>query len=136
MTKVNITKILFVLIALASISGCNSGRYPVLGTAKYADGTPVEGGTVIAEGEVDGKLVSLQANIEADGTFKLGGADPGDGALPGSYRAIIMPVALGDAELAAGKKPSVAGKFTKFETSGIEFTVLEGKTDLNIVVSK
>ena len=50
--------------------------------------------------------------------FKLGGATPGDGALPGSYKAIIMPVALGDAELAAGKTPSVAGKFTKFETYG------------------
>ncbi len=47
-----------------------------------------------------------------------------------------MPVALGDAELAAGKTPSVASKFTKFETSGIKFTVQEGKTDLSIVVSK
>ena len=121
---------------MAGAIGCGSGRSPVVGKATYADGTPVEGGTVIAEAVIDGKPVSLQANIEADGTFKLGGATPGDGALPGSYKAIIMPVALGDAELAAGKTPSVAGKFTKFESSGILFTVGEGKTDLNIVVSK
>ena len=135
MTKPNIIKTLLLCIALGAV-GCGTGRHPVIGTATYADGKPVEGGTVIAEGTVDGKVVSLQANIEADGSFKLGGATPGDGALPGSYKAIIMPVALGDAELAAGKTPSVAGKFTKFETSGIKFTVGEGKTDLSIVVSK
>lgn len=124
------------LSILIAATGCNGGRYPVVGTVKYADGTPCEGGTVIAEGQVNGKLVGLQANIEKDGTFKMGGAVPGEGALPGTYQVMIMPVALGDSEIAAGKTPSVASRFTKFSSSGLKITVVEGKNDLNIVVSK
>ena len=125
-----------VFLCFLGLTGCNSGRYQVEGTVKYADGTPVDGGTVIAEGTVEGKLVALQANIEKDGSFKLGGLAPGDGAMPGSYRAIVMPVALGDSEIAAGKTPSVSGKYTKFDSSGITFEVTKGKNQLDIKVSK
>lgn len=129
------TRLLFFL-SIALCIGCGSGRYPVHGTVKYADGSPLEGGTVIAEGMAEGKLVSLQANVEPDGTFKLGSMAPGDGALPGSYKAVVMPVALGDSELAAGKTPSVEGKYTKFETSGIEFEVTKGPNKVDITVAK
>lgn len=125
-----------VFVVLLTTTGCNSGRYPVRGSVRYADGSPVIEGTVIAEGEVDGKLVSLQANIESDGTFAMGSMTPGEGAFPGSYRALIMPVALGDSELAAGKKPSVSGKYAKFETSGISFEVTRGTNNLEITVDK
>lgn len=129
------TRLVF-LLSLALCIGCGSGRYPVIGTVKYADGTPLDAGTVIAEGTVDGKLVSVQANVEPDGSFKLGSETPGDGALPGSYKAVVMPVALGDSELAAGKTPAVEGKYTKFETSGIQFEVTKGPNKLDITVSK
>src|SRR5262249_49117169 len=65
---------------LALGSGWGSGRYPVTGRVTYEDGTPVEGGTVIAEATVNGKPVGVQANIENDGSFRLGGNTAGDGA--------------------------------------------------------
>ncbi len=91
MTHTSFSKILLLCLAVLGTAGCSGGRYPVVGKASYADGTPVDGGTVIAEAVIDGKPVSLQANIEADGTFKLGGATPGDGALPVTTRLSSCP---------------------------------------------
>lgn len=120
----------------SSSTGCWSGKYPVAGTVLYTDGTPVAEGTVIAEGTVDGKLVGVQGNIENDGSFQLGGASLGDGALPGTYRAAVLPVTLGDSEIAAGKLPSVDGVSTRIETSGIQFEVKKGKNKIDIQVNK
>src|SRR5262245_15947496 len=116
--------------------GCGSGRSQVTGRVTYEDGSPVEAGTVIGEAPVHGKPGGGQANIAKDGTFRLGTERAGNGALPGSYRLAVMPVALGDAELAEGKLPAVDGKYTRYETSGITFEVTEGKNELNIKVSR
>lgn len=125
----------FILLLVAS--GCGSGRYPVTGRVTYEDGSPVDGGTVIGEATVGGKQVGVQGRIEKDGTFTLGADKPGDGALPGEYRIIITPVALGDSELAAGKRPGVSGKYGKYETSGLTFEVKpQKKNELNIIVTK
>jgi hypothetical protein len=102
----------------------------------YEDGSPVEAGTVIGEATVDGKPVGVQGNIERDGAFRWGTDRPGDGALPGKYRVVVMPAALGDSELAAGKTPAVDSKFTKYETSGITFEVKPGTNELNITVTR
>jgi hypothetical protein len=85
---------------------------------------------------VNGKPVGVQGNIEKDGSFRWGGERAGDGALPGSYRVLVMPRALGDSELAAGKVPAVDGKFGKYETSGITFEVKPEKNELNITVTR
>lgn len=128
-------RLLFVLILF--VTGCGSGRYPVTGRVSYEDGSPVEGGTVIGEASVDGKPVGVQGNIAKDGTFSWGGDKPGEGALPGSYRVIIMPVALGDSERAQGKRPSISGKYGKYETSGITFELKPQKENvLNITVAR
>ena len=130
----------FFLVALSigfAIScGCSSGRYPVNGVVHYADGVPVDAGTVVAEASIDGELVGLQANIEKDGTFQLGGVTPGDGAFPGSYRVAVMSPTISDAETSKGKTPAVDGKFSRFETSGITFEVKPEKNKLDIEVSK
>ena len=123
-------------VAFALLTGCGSGRQPVSGKVTYEDGTPVEAGTVIGEATVDGKLVGVQGNIDADGRYTLGGDRAGDGAFPGNYRILVMPVALGDSELAEGKTPSVDGKFGKYETSGIVYEVKLGKNELNITVTR
>src|SRR5262249_36993168 len=96
----------------------------------------VEAGTVIGETTVDGRVVSVQGNIEKDGTFSWGTDRPGDGAFPGYYRVLVVPVALGDSERAAGKVPAVGGKFSKCETSGITFEVKPGTNELNIPVTR
>lgn len=127
---------LALLFLLALVSGCGSGRYSVTGRVTYKDGAPVEAGTVIAEAKVDGKPVGVQANIEKNGSFSWGANRPGDGALPGSYRVLVMPVALGDSELAEGKQPAVDGKFTRYETSGLTFEVKPRKNELNIQVAR
>src|SRR5262245_63721747 len=127
---------LVVLSLLALTAGCGSSRYPVTGRVTYEDGTPVEAGTVIGEAMVNGKAVGVQGNIEKDGTFSWGTDRAGDGALAGQYRVIVMPVALGDSELAEGKQPAVDGKYTRYDTSGITFEVKPGKNELNITVSR
>ena len=127
---------LALVFLVVCVSGCGSGRYTVTGRVTYEDGSPVEAGTVIGEATVNGKLVGVQGNIASDGTFSLGSDRPGDGAPPGNYRVLVMPVALGDAELAAGKRPTVGGKYTKFETSGITFEVKPESNVLNITVAR
>ncbi|HVK13554.1 MAG TPA: hypothetical protein VM597_32705 [Gemmataceae bacterium] len=124
------------VFVLFCVTGCGSGRYPVSGRVAYEDGTPVEAGTVIGEATVNGKVVGVQGNIEKDGTFVWGADRAGDGAFPGLYKVIVMPVALGDSELAEGKRPAVSGKYTKYETSGITFEVKPGKNHLDITVTK
>lgn len=124
------------LTLLLFASGCGSGRYPVTGRVAYEDGSPVEGGTVIGEATVDGKPVGVQGIIAKDGTFSWGADQPGDGAAPGHYRVAVMPVALGDNELAEGKQPAVEGKYTKYESSGITYEVKPGKNELNIQVAR
>ena len=96
----------------------------------------MDGGIVIGEATVNGKLVMVQANIEKDGTFSWGGARAGDGALPGSYKVLVMPVSLNDNELSAGKQPAVDSKYSKYDTSGLSFDVKEGKNEFNVVVAK
>lgn len=123
------------LYLLVLASGCSSGRYPVTGHVTYEDGSPLAAGTVIGEATVDGKPVSVQGIVEPDGSFSLGTQRPGDGALPGNYRVIVMPVALGDSELAAGKVPAVDGKFTKFNSSGFTCEVKPEPNVLNLTVT-
>jgi hypothetical protein len=123
-------------LLLLLLAGCGSGRYPVSGRVTYEDGTPVEAGTVIGETTIDGVPVGVQGNIGQDGTFTWGTERPGDGALPGTYKVLVMPRALGDAELAQGKRPAIAGKYTRYETSGLSFEVKPQKNELNITVSR
>lgn len=128
-------RVLIPLLALLAV-GCASGRHPVNGRVTYEDGTPVEAGTVIGEATVDGKSVGVQGGIDKDGSFSWGTERPGDGALPGTYKVIVVPQALGDAEMAEGKQPAVAGKYTKFESSGLKFEVKPEKNVFNIIVSR
>lgn len=126
------------LPALAALfaAGCGSGRYPVAGKVTYDDGGPVPAGTVIGEATVDGKLVGVQGNIASDGSFAWGGDRAGDGALPGDYKVIVMPRALGDAEMGEGKRPDVEGKYTKYASSGLTFTVKAESNKYDITVSR
>ena len=123
-------------LLLLFAAGCGSGRYPVSGRVTYEDGTPVPAGIVIGEATVDGRPVGVQGNIEKDGSFTWGADKAGDGALPGTYKVIVMPRALGDSELAEGQRPDVDGKYTKYETSGLSFEVKPRPNEFNITVSR
>src|SRR5262245_35155305 len=112
------------LLVLVVAAGCGSGRYPVTGRVLFEDGTPLEEGTVVGESGEGADKVMAQGSLQRDGTFKWGTDKPGDGARPGKYRVVVFPVALGDADLAKGMLPAVDQKYTKFETSEIEFEVI------------
>lgn len=130
-------RLILIVGLLALACGCNSGRQSVTGKITYDDGQPVTAGTVIAEATIDGKIVSVQSNIESDGSFRLGGGSPGDGALPGSYRVLITTPTLSDFDKAQGKRPALDGKYGSFESSGITLDVKPGqKNDLEIKVAR
>src|SRR5436190_12679120 len=107
-----------VAVSAALCAGCNSGRCTVTGTVTYEDGSPVESGNVIGEATVDGKLVAVQGTIR-NGAFSWGGAREGDGALPGDYKVIVVPVSLSEYQLSQGMTSAIDGKYTKYETSGL-----------------
>lgn len=126
----------WLLLVLLACAGCGSGRYPVHGRVTYEDGQPVPAGIVMAEATIEKEPVSVQGNIEQDGMFQWGADTPGDGALPGSYRVIIMPLTPSDLELSQGKKPDVPGKYGSYESSGITFEVKPQDNVLDITVSR
>jgi hypothetical protein len=125
-----------VALAVIALVGCGGGRYPVAGRVTYEDGSPLPAGTVIGEASVGGKPVSVQGAVRADGSFEWGSDVPGDGALPGEYKVIVQPRALGDAEMGEGKVPDVDGKFTKFDSSGLTYTVKPERNTFDITVTR
>jgi hypothetical protein len=124
------------LALVVALPGCGSRRSTVAGKVRYDDGTPVEAGSVIGEATVDGKLVAVQATIQPDGSFSWGGDREGDGALPGMYKVIVVPVSLSEYQLAQGQTSAIDGKYAKYETSGLSFEVKEGRNEFNITVSR
>jgi len=127
--------VLAALVLLAGVGGC-SGRYPVTGKVAFADGAPLEEGTVVCEMKEGDQTIMARGTLQRDGTFKLGTEKPGDGAKPGKYRVLVMPRSLTDAE-AAITPPIIDPKWQRYETSGLELEVKpQGTNDLNITVTK
>lgn len=129
-----------VLLALAS-SGCGGDSekklktYPVQGTVKFSDGSPLGRGMIFFEGE---RLQSKGA-LNADGTFKLSTYATDDGAPAGNYKIYILDANephQGEGYGAPG--PSLIDKkFTSMETSGLTREVKEGTNKFDdIVVEK
>lgn len=121
---------------LLTLPGCGAGRVTVAGKVSYDDGTPVEDGSVIGEATVDGKLVAVQATIQKNGSFTWGGDREGDGALPGSYKVIVVPPGLSEYQVEQGQTSAVDGKFGKYESSGLAFEVKPGPNEFNITVTR
>ena len=115
---------------MLSACGCGSGikTYPVSGAVTLDSSEPLVGGTV--------SMVSLDNSISAtattddQGRFSMGTLKPGDGVPPGTYRAVVLPpIGL------VGDEPQPAPfdlKYTRYETSGLEFTVEGSIDDLTI----
>lgn len=123
-------------MGLVFLPGCGNGLVPVQGKVTYEDGSPVEEGTVIGEAFIAEKPVMVQGNLGKGGAFALGTNKPGDGALPGSYKGIVIPKTLSEAEASKGGVPAVHKKYSNYETSGITFEVKGHGNVLNIKVSK
>lgn len=77
---------------LVAVTGCGSGGpVPLRGTVTL-DGRPLEGATVHFIAQDSGGRDAL-GTTDADGVFHLSTAVPGDGALPGTYKVVVHPVA-------------------------------------------
>ncbi len=123
-------------LVLVAASGCGSNRSVVIGMVSYDDGTPVDSGTVIAEATVGGKLVAVQAAIQKDGSFAWGGDREGDGALPGNYKVLLMPLTVSDYQASQGMTANMDGKYGKYESSGLSFEVKPGRNVFNITIER
>jgi hypothetical protein len=120
--------------ALTLLAGC-SGRHSVTGQVKFPDGTPLKEGLVICEKNDGGQIVQARGELANDGTFRLGTLAPGDGVLPGTYKVLVVPRGLTEAELSAQGR-IIDPKYSKYETSGITLEVKGGGNQLNITVTK
>ena len=121
--------------------GCDKGElptYPVRGKVTFPDGTPLEGGRVEFEPVDSAHHVSARGVIASDGTFRLGTFKPGDGALEGEHRAIVMPpLPVGDRDEMKSLPVTIDPRFQRFDSSGLKFTVSKsGDNDFHIQVTR
>jgi len=126
-------------VILLAVLGCSDSsglpkRYAVKGTVNY-DGKPVSKGTVTFNPtEADGRVASGDI---VDGSYSLTTAEPGDGALPGTYKVTVVAKELDTSALNAiakggqhhhdaafakavkAAKPLVPSKYSLVDTSGL-----------------
>jgi hypothetical protein len=119
-----------------SLAGCAGSKFhPVRGRVHYADGSPLIAGRVVAD---LGGPAGSWGIVRPDGRFVMGTRADDDGVPAGKFRVCIEnavtppPASLSDAYVA---KPLVHARFTKFETSGLEFEVPR-QAEWDIVVEK
>lgn len=122
---------LMVLVAaMACLCGCFRPplTVPVKGVV-LLDGKPLGGGVVRFQPAV-GQAAS--GEIAADGTFTLSRHHANDGVPPGTYRVAVIAYDP-RAEVEAEENLLVPVKYTRFGSSGIEFTVFPGTLDPVVV---
>ena len=121
-------------------AGCGRGprTYPVEGTVKYKDGTPMTAGGLIIFNPMDPEMkVTAQGEIRADGTFKLGTFAEADGAPVGKYRVLLVPPPLVNPNRPPAGWPPIHAKYGHPDKSGLEYTVAAvAKNEYAIVVEK
>jgi hypothetical protein len=118
-----------VLVVLAlGPGGCGGGLYPVRGTVTLDDGTPLARGLVVFERVDGGPAVTARGEVRAGGAYELSTSKPGDGVPPGRYRVLVNPLDLSDVPDEQKNLPFDV-RYTRFETSGLEFEVKAGSNE-------
>jgi hypothetical protein len=111
--------------------GCQEKTYPVQGVVKFRDGQPAwelaQGAVVF---ETPDRQFGSRGDIDKDGRFRLDTLDLRPGALKRKYLVAVAPPPDNEAK---GRR-TVAAKYTKPATSGIEVEVQPGPNDIEIVV--
>jgi hypothetical protein len=118
---------------LCGATGCGSRKYPVRGTVKFEDGTPVAEGMVIFENK-EGTPLTARGQIGPDGRFELATHARGDGVPPGLYRALVAPKVDPNAVDNPPASPPFDLSIAEFATSGLEFEVKPGRNEFAIQV--
>jgi hypothetical protein len=124
-------------LVLALLGGCGARKYPVVGKVVFKDGTPLPGGLVVFSPLDPGNHVGARGYIKPDGTFELSSEKAGDGSLEGRYQVLVRPPSQGRGEDDPRRNiPLIDPRFTRFETSGLEFEVRPGRNELTIEVER
>src|SRR5690606_35570685 len=100
---------------------------PVTGRVTL-DGTPLTSGVVFFV-PVSGR--GATGEIGADGTYRLGPYQPGDGAAVGTHQAAVFPKAPSPEFDAATSSQQVPARYQAPNTSGIEVEVVAGQTNIH-----
>jgi len=107
-------------ILLVGLVGCGPRLYPVHGKVVWENGTEAR---ELARGLVVGESTSggggVRGDIEEDGSFTLSTSKPGDGVLPGKYRAAVVEYRPGEPL----PPPIMDLTFSNLATSKLEINV-------------
>jgi hypothetical protein len=123
-------------LLLLGATGCGSSLVAVHGKVTYPDGKPLTAGLVVFESQGQEKAITARGEVRGDGTFELGTYQPGDGAPPGKYRALVTPKYDPNAVDRPARPPAFDERYSSFATSGLEFEVTaSGPNAFSIQVS-
>ncbi|MEM9826087.1 MAG: carboxypeptidase-like regulatory domain-containing protein [Planctomycetota bacterium] len=125
------------LMVLASlvISGCGTDGSVYQGVVRFANGEPVQSGSIEFRSLESRQRYS--SKISRDGQFTLTDADGWPGLPPDTYEVVIVQIVLTE-DLAAEDHQhgqTVPRRFADYYTSGLKVTKTEGQTEpLEIVL--
>jgi hypothetical protein len=108
-------------------TGCGGDpkTVPATGQVLLPDGAPVTSGQVEFRSS-DATVPAAMGAIGKDGRFRLATAGQTDGAVPGEYRAVVIPAIPDESSAsAAAATIRIDPKFMDYKTSGLKFSVTE-----------
>src|SRR5262249_22301487 len=132
--------LLVALALVACLAGCGSGIYPVEGEVVWKDGSPakeLQNSRVIFD--LPEKQTRADGIIQADGTFRLTTNKPGDGALPGEYKVLIVEGArkrLGGPDSTALAPGFMDSRYSDPRTTDLKATVTTGPNRIKLTVER
>jgi hypothetical protein len=134
MNKTVASYCLIVLMCVGAMGCGGRETYPVTGTVKLKDGTPLPGGRVILTGGESG----AHGQIGEDGSFTLGTFHVDDGAKPGEYTVVIVGATEPDTrtyeEISYGRgqepRSLIHSKYADAKTSDLRIEIVRGRNQL------
>lgn len=147
----NMRAVVLIMAVGLSAAGCElrpAGRpvtVPVTGVVRY-DGEAVTGATVSFQADAGGR--SASGISDAQGRYQLSTFSRGDGAVPGSYKVIVVKYATAPESSAApdsyvppqGAEPPpkhlLPEKYAATKTSGLEATVSSGPNTIDFDLTR
>jgi hypothetical protein len=114
-------------VIVVALSGCGrNGALPTYragGRVTFPDGKPLDGGRVAFSPVQTNLGPSASGEIQPDGSFQLSTYSPNDGAIEGEHVALVVPPLPKNLEGMKTIPMAIDPRFTRFETSGLKFTV-------------
>ncbi|MBA4065746.1 MAG: hypothetical protein C0501_18910 [Isosphaera sp.] len=126
-----VTRTVIAAALAAALVGCAEGpkTRQIQGQVVWADGTPAAelAGAVVVLTPTDPAASRSGANgsgpIEADGSFRLSTFKPGDGALFGEHKAVIVQTITAEDKQAAARKRVLPARYSLHDGSDLRVTV-------------